>query len=294
MKKSLFGYNIKKTDELVSALQNQNDIMTTKLSTLTEKLTDATTELEAAKAEIERLTERLTLTNTSDQRIDELKARIEKLEKEKIDAKNEAEQKLAAAEEKIKVLSEQLNAEKQREDTSPAENSSLQRLVGSICERAYIDMERMRQNTIEEMEKQLATYSGIIEEYADRMQSSISDIKSEHGGIVNDISKSLSSIFDNLKTIESATQKLESNIYPMKNLSKEMTTKLKAVIDSTEGDCCPINPLKTMATSKNPFQSSDGNILYSDPSIKTDAEKSDKSTIDKIRIKIDNILNNKS
>jgi len=45
MKKSIWGYNISETDTLVDSLQNQNDLMTTEISSLSMNLNSVKADL---------------------------------------------------------------------------------------------------------------------------------------------------------------------------------------------------------------------------------------------------------
>lgn len=239
MKRSFFGYDVKKTDELINTLQNQNDIMADKLSTLTTKFTSASMELEAAKAEIDKLTERLRLSKGDEELVAQLRERIQELEKEKAALRAEADQKLADAEQQIKALTDQMQvlATKKQQGES-ADDPNMKQIIGSICERVYVDMEKMRQSTADKMERHMCQYADILENYTQRIQSYLSGIKAEQGGLVSEISQAMSKIFENLKTIELATQKLEKDITPMKDIADEMSENLRPLINAvkTDGD----------------------------------------------------------
>lgn len=238
MKKGFWGYNVKRMDELVYSLQNQNDMMTTKLTALTTKLTTVTMELNAANAEIEKLQESLKSPKAGGRAVEQLNAKIQELEKDKNALQRQAAEKLALADMENKRLNDRIKelstALARRDDTILPENENTRVIIGSICERAYMDMERMRRNTATEMEKQVDAFSYIMDEYSDRIQDVLVDIKGQYGTVVSDISKATAKIFESLKMIESSTQKLGNDIAPIKSVSSELTGKIKAMIDSAK------------------------------------------------------------
>lgn len=164
MKKSLFGYNIKETDNLFNSMQNHIDVLTGKITNLNAEL--------AAKSTVSVDTEE------ADRKISQLENKIIELEKENAMVKRE------------------LTMHSRPE---PADSNKKVEYVGKIYLAAYEDAEKIKKNAISDAEEYLKRFVGVKSETKQKFAAALNEIHTQQINMENVLNNSVQKIVEMLR-----------------------------------------------------------------------------------------------
>ncbi|HPP84478.1 MAG TPA: hypothetical protein PK795_01030 [Bacillota bacterium] len=208
MKRSLFGYNIKETDNLFNSMQNHIDVLTGKITNLNAELA-AKSNAAAISAEAER-------------KIAELQEKINLLEKEN----NALKKDLSAARSKIEHQAEFGTASKKTTEEQAAENNKKIENIGKIYLTAYEDAERIRNNAVEEANEYLRKFEEVKKELKQKMTAVLEEIRKQQSMMEDTLNETVQIIVKALGefSVQSdrmldAIEKLESNVAASENMA---------------------------------------------------------------------------
>lgn len=164
MKKSLFGYNIKETDNLFNSMQNHIDVLTGKITNLTAEL--AVKGIATVDVEEE------------ERKILQLQNKISELEKENSTIKHE--------------LSNKPKPEVQ-------ENNKKVEYVGKIYMTAYEDAEKIKKQALVDSDEYLKRFDGIKKETKQKFTATLTDIRLQQNNMEGILNDSVQSIVEMLR-----------------------------------------------------------------------------------------------
>lgn len=241
MKKKLFGYDVRETDEMIEYLQSQND-------SLTAKLTNMSMKLSAQKEKIET-----TGSLTDSQRI-ELKAAAESAKEAKETAQAQARESAAAAKElekKANELSYRLAETEKKLRAAALENEKLKarntelsssvfsqkselEQVGVICRRAYADMVTVQDQSTEQMK-------GYVDEFSDKAAAANEKMRSAAEGIILAKERARAAfiaaaeeILTNFDAIAESSGSLTDMMQPVDNIRFELMEKIDKMVEDSK------------------------------------------------------------
>jgi len=105
--------------------------------------------------------------------------------------------------------------------------------IGAICERAYLDMEKMRKDTSEEVKNKIDDYVDIVDDSNGKMRSALSEIQTRYAEMVENVSNSFQKVLDTLGSIDTYRQQIEENILPIQNISSDLKEKIDTLVDTS-------------------------------------------------------------
>jgi hypothetical protein len=231
MRKSLWGYNISDADALINSLQNQNDLMTT-------KITNLTLELNNIKEEMRKNTSGKVPSGTNESE-EAFQKKIVELEKENELLKYQNEGKIAALEKENAFLSAQVSSRMPKQSVleKPVETSNLSNhssaMIGTLCERVYHDMEKMRRETASAMMSEIDNYTDTVAETNEKMHTAVSQIQEQYEEIVEQLSESVNKAFELFHSIEVNSEEMKNKILPIDNLSAELKLNVKKAVQTS-------------------------------------------------------------
>ncbi|MBE7037482.1 MAG: hypothetical protein E7404_01110 [Ruminococcaceae bacterium] len=190
MKKSLFGYKAKEVDVALEALKVENEELNT-------KLTNVLIELAEAKKDAQRVKE-----------LEEILAEFETVKQENASLLEEIETVKA-------------NAVKETQDIYSA--------VGSICSKAYQDMDNVRANVANEIFEEIEKYESFVDTSNDSMKTEITAIRALYTEILDKLLNSTNEFVNRVKVIDESATELEGKI----GKAKEISSKLKKDVNSS-------------------------------------------------------------
>lgn len=229
MRKSLWGYHIGDSDALINSLQNQNNLMTTKITTLTMELSSMKEEMRKSAAD------KASYTGIQDEA---LKEKIASLERENNLLKLQNDAKLAAMEQEKAQMLTQMSTQTQKqsgyEGASSAESLNYSpQILGTLCERVYHDMEKMRRETAYTMMSEIDNYTDTVAENNEKMQSAISEIKEQYDSIIENLSDSVNKVFELLHTVEQSGEQLKKKTLPIDTITDELKLNVKKSVQAS-------------------------------------------------------------
>lgn len=166
MKKSLFGYNKKETDNLYNTMQNHIDVLTGKITNLNAEL--------ASKNNKPDKNEEFEL------KITELKEKLSQLEKENNALKHELKITKAKAE-------------------APAEKEKKVEHIGKIYLTAYEDAEKIKKNAIEDAEEYMRKFENVKKDMKQRLGANLEDICSQQANMESYLNDTVQNIVEMLR-----------------------------------------------------------------------------------------------
>lgn len=163
MKKQLFGYNIKETDNLFNSMQNHIDVLTGKITNLNAEL--------AAKSNA------VTNNEEVEHKIAQLQEKISVLEKENSVLKRDLN--IARSRIGLKSESDAEAASKTGENTTDKKVES----IGKIYLAAYEDAEKIRRNAVEDANRYLDKFDAIKKETKEKMTALLEQIRNQQSSM---------------------------------------------------------------------------------------------------------------
>ncbi|HAN21786.1 MAG: hypothetical protein A2Y15_00215 [Clostridiales bacterium GWF2_36_10] len=164
MKKSLFGYNIKETDNLFNSMQNHIDVLTGKITNLNAELSSKGTNFVD--------------TNETDRKIIQLQNKISELEKENSLIKQE--------------LSNKPKPEIQ-------DNNKKVEHIGKIYLTAYEEAEKIKKQALVDADEYLSKFEGIRKETKQKFATALTDIRAQQNNMEELLNDSVQSIVEMLR-----------------------------------------------------------------------------------------------
>ena len=205
MKKSLFGYKTKEVEGALEALRLENE-------ELNSKLTNVLIELAEAKKDAQKVKD-----------LEEMLADFEEVKQEN--------QSLIEEIESVKA-----KAEKETQDVYSA--------VGSICSKAYQDMDNVRMNVANEIFEEIEKYESFVDSSNDSMKTEITAIRSLYTEILDKLLNSTNEFVNRVKVIDESATELEGKIEKAKDISsklkKDVNSSLKTPLSQPSFDAASI------------------------------------------------------
>lgn len=158
VKKSLFGYNIKETDNLFNSMQNHIDVLTGKITNLNAEL--------AAKNNVSVSNE------DTERKIAQLQEKINLLEKENSTLKRD----LSAARSQIELRQVPAAGSTSKEENIVDSNKKVES-IGKIYLAAYEDAEKIKKNAVEEANVYLDRFDSIKKNTKQKMAATLDQIR---------------------------------------------------------------------------------------------------------------------
>lgn len=245
MKKSFWGYNVAETEDMLESMQNQCDLMTTRIATLT-------MELNSVKEELERRNEDAKSLRHSEQQNTELKQKITDLENTNASLSRRNDTKLNSLVIENEALTKKLlKLESALPEKAPAHTSSGS--VGAICERAYRDMDRMKRETAAEVKQTVNNFSDIIGDANANIRYALSDVKEEYTAMVNQLTESFRNMLESFETVESYRKQMEEKMLPVEQITSGLKVKIDSLVDnSLTDDICDTPPEEISFVAEKP------------------------------------------
>lgn len=202
MKKTLFGYDIKETDNLFNSMQNHIDVLTGKITNLNAEL--------AAKGN------NVADTQEIDRKVVQLQSKITDLEKE-----NQALKRELSSHPKTEV----------QDSTKKVE------YVGKIYLTAYEDAEKIKKNALKEAEAYLTQFDDIKSEAKNKLSATLADIKNQQSNLENILNESVQRIVEMLRdfgiesdVMQNKIEVLDKNLEEIINVGKDSEHQLNTNI----------------------------------------------------------------
>ena len=177
MKKALFGYNVKETDNLFNSMQNHIDVLTGKITNLNAEL--------AAKANNTESDEE------AERRIQQLESKIKELEKENSSLKHELTHSKSEA---------------------PAETGKKAEHIGKIYLTAYEDAEKIKRGAVAEAEEYIKRFVSYKKEIKQKLVAELAEIRTQQNGMESMLNESVQSIVDALRNLELHSERIKEKI----------------------------------------------------------------------------------
>lgn len=197
MKKKLWGYHIRQTNDLIDSLQNKNDILVKKVNELSIKLNTKNSKLTEARTSI-----------ADEKDNDLLRDEISKLHKENqsISVKYETQIKTLQKEKQLltKKLDESIATKHKRDDNHGS--------VGPLFERVYKDIEILKIQTADEMLRHVDIFNGLVNKAKHELHSSMTEINLQYDDSVKHIYTMINRMYEDLKTVEQACSNIEKQL----------------------------------------------------------------------------------
>lgn len=211
MKKCFRGYSVRQVDELITSLQNQNDDLVAKVTSLTMQLSAIDSNAGGVNG-----------TDTLSRRIQELESR------------SDAEKK--AFEERIKELSDK-NAELTRKINEVQYGAGSERAdpskVGEICSRAYSDMAKMKEEAAEGLVRQINVYTNLVSESNAQMVEALRFVEETYDDLLATVVEHLESIFTKLEIIDTGKEKIRNSIMPVKDIAADLNNRVQEALEKS-------------------------------------------------------------
>ena len=211
MKKALFGYNIKETDNLFNSMQNHIDVLTGKLTNLNAEL--------AAKGNA-------TISNEeAERKIAQLQEKINLLEKENSLLKRD----LSTARSRIEIRPEPEVVVMPKteniigDNNKIFENNKKVESIGKIYLAAYDDAEKIKKGAVEEANKYLENFDSIKKSTKKQMSESLDQIRNQQSYMENILNDTVQNIVKALGEIGIQSDLLLNKI---EELEKSVAVKL--------------------------------------------------------------------
>lgn len=176
MKKSLFGYNIKETDNLFNSMQNHIDVLTGKITNLNAEL--------AAKSNAAAMNEE------TERKIAQLQEKVNQLEKEN----NTLKRDLSIARSKIELQLDSGTSANKPTEVQAVENNRKIENIGKIYLTAYEDAERIRKSAVEEANEYLKQFEEVKKEIKQKMTAILEEIRQQQSSMENALNETVQNI----------------------------------------------------------------------------------------------------
>ena len=198
MKKGFWGYNVAEADQLIDSLQNKNDILTTKVTDLTMQLD----QLNKKMAEAEQ----------------------QQLPVKEVLKQEEFECRLRQAELENQELRRQLGEAR----ASGAAQANTDGLVGQLCERAYRDMEHMKKETAQEIQRQVEAYAKQVEGSNQELRKVMANVETAYEDTAAYLSDFVRQLYEGLKAVKDGGLHMEETCRAAEAVAGSLKARVSA------------------------------------------------------------------
>lgn len=199
MRKTLWGYHVEETDDMIDSLQSQIELLTARVTNLNTELAEKNARMNEAEPSRDNSGES-----------EALRAECDRL-------KNENQQLKAAL------------ADQPKDHTK--EQSETAR-VGEICRRAYEDMEAMKQQTAEEMASYIQRFNAYTSETNQKLQQAMEGMQDAKAQAHEIFLLSAEAILENYEVIEQENNKFHQELAALNEQKQEAIRKTEKLIET--------------------------------------------------------------
>ncbi|MDD2269293.1 MAG: hypothetical protein PHY15_07115 [Eubacteriales bacterium] len=238
-KKTFWGYDPKLTDDYISSLESQVDILTSKLTAMSMDLNSANDELSYLREKSKSPKELSDTNETLEKKIQEVTKENNGLIEKYAQLRDEKNKKIAILMEeneklvmKIKKLEEQVS-KKSDEEKSRTDFVRNDFILAASRERAFDEMERIRKAAREDMINNVDEYVAALEESNNQLKAIVSELRAEYNAVSDDLAKSVNKVFEALWVMDAYNERVEKDLISTKSISVNLKQRIDEMCDES-------------------------------------------------------------
>lgn len=238
-KKTFWGYDPKLTDDYISSLESQVDILTSKLTAMSMDLNSANDELSYLREKSKSPKELSDTNETLEKKIQEVTKENNGLIEKYAQLRDEKNKKIAVLMEeneklvmKIKKLEEQVS-KKSDEEKSRTDFVRNDFILAASRERAFEEMEKIREAARDDMLNNVDEYVAALEESNKKLKSIVSELRAEYNAVTDDLAKSVNKVFEALWVMDAYNERVEKDLISTKSISVNLKQRIEELCDES-------------------------------------------------------------